>query len=250
MIEELLYPLRSCDRRIVVVVAHPDDEVIGAGGQLHRWPFVHFIHVTNGSPASLEDAHRAGCVTREKYARLRRGEFEAVLREICVLASRCHWLGFEDQSAAFYLREITAALRGRFQELRPELILTHPFEGGHPDHDAVAFAVHQAAETIPIIEMAGYHACGDRFCSGQFLNENDVHVRNLSIFEQAQKRRLFACYRSQSQTLSLFGTEMEKFRAAPAYNFEQPPHPGRLHYEWYPWGMTASLWSQLAQNAA
>jgi LmbE family N-acetylglucosaminyl deacetylase len=250
MIDELLDPIRTCARRIVVVVAHPDDEVIGAGGQLHRWPFVHFIHVTNGSPASLEDAHRAGCATREEYARLRRAEFEAVLREIRVPANRSHCLAFEDQSAAFHLKEITAALRDHFQELRPELILTHPFEGGHPDHDATAFAVHLAAGTIPIIEMAGYHASGDRFCSGQFLNEKNVHVRNLSVFEQAQKRRLFACYRSQAQTLSLFGTEVEKFRTAPTYNFDQPPHPGRLHYEWYSWGMTSSLWSQLAQQAA
>src|SRR5688572_29568601 len=104
MIEELLDPLRSCARRIVVVVAHPDDEVIGAGGQLHRWPFVQFIHVTNGSPPSLEDARRAGCSTEHEYARLRRAEFDSALREIGVASSRSHWLGFLDQTAAFHLK--------------------------------------------------------------------------------------------------------------------------------------------------
>ena len=46
-----------------------------------------------------------------------------------------------------------------------DLVLTHAYEGGHPDHDAVAFAVSgggaargsDAADTT-VVEMPFYHA--------------------------------------------------------------------------------------------
>jgi LmbE family N-acetylglucosaminyl deacetylase len=250
MIEELLDPIRSCARRIAVVVAHPDDEIIGAGGQLHRWPFVHFIHVTNGSPAALDDARNAGCSCQEEYAQLRRREFEGALQQLWLPVNRSHWLGFQDQDAAFHLLEIASGLRDAFRDLQPELIITHSFEGGHPDHDATAFAVGCAAGPIPIVEMAGYHATENGFCSGEFLGDTGVYARTLSIYEKRQKHRLFACFRSQTRTLSLFGTDTEKFRVSPGYDFSQPPHPGPLHYERYPWRMTSKLWTELVRDAA
>ena len=55
--------------------AHPDDEVIGAGSSL----LSHFgrskvVHVTEGAPANMLDAQRAGFVARNDYAHARRLE--------------------------------------------------------------------------------------------------------------------------------------------------------------------------------
>ena len=43
------------------------------------------------------------------------------------------------------------------------VVLTHAYEGGHPDHDAVAFAVHRAARrtSAAVVEMPFYHAGPD-----------------------------------------------------------------------------------------
>jgi N-acetylglucosamine malate deacetylase 2 len=141
-------------------------------------------------------------------------------------------------------------LREKLEQLEPDCILTHAFEGGHPDHDATAFAVHQSGVSCPIIEMAGYHLHAGKFRCGEFLQPGPVFVRELSAAEQEQKRALFGCYKSQWQTLSLFPTDVEKFRFAPAYDFGRPPHGGPLHYENYPWNMTSSLWTELARQAA
>ncbi len=50
------------------------------------------------------------------------------------------------------------------------VVLTHAYEGGHPDHEAVAFAVQASGR--PRIEMAGYHAGPNgHMIAGQFLDD-------------------------------------------------------------------------------
>ena len=66
--------------RILLFVAHPDDEVIGAGGILRYMRGAHIFHVTDGSPRSCTDVFGAGCASREAYARVRREELLPALK--------------------------------------------------------------------------------------------------------------------------------------------------------------------------
>src|SRR3954462_15045142 len=132
LLTSLIIPEKDLPQRIAIIVAHPDDEVIAAGGQLHRWPNLFFIHATNGSPAALDDAIAAGCRTREEYAHLRGAEFKRVLRYLNLPTDRAISLNFGDQQSAFHLNELTDKIARTLHNLSPDLVLTHPFDGGHP----------------------------------------------------------------------------------------------------------------------
>ena len=93
-----------CDRAtgplpasVAVIVAHPDDEVIGLGSRLPRLPEVALIHVTDGSPANGRDVAAAGFDRRADYARARRRELGDALALAGVDPGRGECLDCPDQ---------------------------------------------------------------------------------------------------------------------------------------------------------
>jgi len=141
--------------------------------------------------------------------------------------------------------------------VRPRAVITHAYEGGHPDHDAAAFvAAHalqlMAAVTRPaLVEMTSYHGALGHFVTGQFLDRADraVTTRVLTPEQRARKRAMIAAYASQAHTLAAFELDRERFRAAPSYDFTLPPHEGVLHYERMAWPMRGREFRQLAARA-
>ena len=65
--------------RVVVVVAHPDDETLWAGALLGRLQNALLIHLTDGAPADGADAHRLGFASRDAYAAARAAELDTAL---------------------------------------------------------------------------------------------------------------------------------------------------------------------------
>jgi len=56
-------------------------------------------------------------------------------------------------------------------------------------------------------------------------------------------------FKSQQKSLAPFMLpETEAFRDAPSYDFRRPPHPGRLFYEYFDWGIDGVRWRELAQD--
>ncbi len=166
-----------------------------------------------------------------------------------------------DQKAGFHLKELAYAVAEHIAALQPEAVLTHPYEGGHPDHDACAFAVHSAVRRIshrggrgtPILEAPFYHAGDDgSMLTGQFLptaGAGRAVTVELSGSEAANKRARLACFSSQAETLAQFGVDRESFRTAPTYDFTLPPHSGQLLYERFGWGMTGEQFQAMARDA-
>jgi LmbE family N-acetylglucosaminyl deacetylase len=146
------------------------------------------------------------------------------------------------------------------RELRPEIVVTHPFENGHPDHDATAFAVHlachllrEAGEVAPaLVEFASYHdPDGSRRMAVQsFLPADTPEILvELDGAERELKGRLVACHASQRHVLHAFPTDRERYRVAPAYDFLAPPHAWRPFYETLFATMTRERWQDLAAQA-
>jgi LmbE family N-acetylglucosaminyl deacetylase len=151
--------------------------------------------------------------------------------------------------------ELTHALADLIAELEPRWVLVQPYEGGHPDHDACAFAAcaaltGRAAADPALLEMTAYHRAGEGLETGCFLNRVTTEsVRALSPEQQDLKSRMLACFETQAEILREFRVAEERFRVAPRYDFTKPPHPGPLHYESLGWPMSAGRWCELASEA-
>lgn len=249
-------------RRIAIIAAHPDDETVGLGGQLTRLSGLRIVHVTDGAPADLADARAHGCTSREEYAALRQEELEGAMALAGIPPARLIPLGIADQEASFVLAGLARRLADLIEGGDIGCVITHAYEGGHPDHDAACFAMQAAAEllrrrglSVPaVLEMTGYHARQDRdgLETGRFLPVPGAGRELVMILDpetQAHKRRLFAAFPTQRAVLDQFLVADERLRPAPAYDFMLPPHPGRLWYENHPWGCDGEGWRTQAAAA-
>jgi len=235
------------DGRVTVVAAHPDDETIGLGGHLPSIEDVYIIHTTDGAPRKRPDW--------KLYRHRRREELLAAMSMAGIPEDRCLEIGMPDQQAAQHLVELTCHLSRIFERLRPSVIVTHPYEGGHPDHDATCFAVHHAA-SAEIWEFSSYHR---NLVTGEietacFLYADSPEARQswsaqLTQSQIARKLQMLAAFSSQAETLRWFDPARECLRRAPQYDFTQPPHQGPLFYDAYDWGATAAEWLRLARQA-
>lgn len=235
--------------RAWIVAAHPDDETIGASWLLGSCPNLRVVHVTNGAPRDPR-WWPSGVGDRVAYIQLRDREAERALS--AVGASRIA-LGVDDQAAIFELDAIVRELARLLAVDAPDLIVTHAYEGGHPDHDAVAVAVARActlAGARPLVlEMALYHGEGGTLHAAEFIGDAPQLRVRLSARELACRRRMLASYESQHRVLEPFvAVEVERYRRARVPDVSRAPHEGPLWYEQLGMGPPAARWRELAAS--
>ena len=138
-------------------------------------------------------------------------------------------LGIPDKDAYLELAGLSRAVAECLRREHPAAVLTHAYEGGHPDHDAAAFAVQMACRSVAaadrpaIVEMPFYHAVDGRMVTGGFLpaQSEEVAIR-LGGADLRRKRRMVDCFYTQREILSCCTLDIERFRPAPAYEFRAP----------------------------
>ena len=252
--ESLLANPANARPRIAVLAAHPDDETIGASSLLARFSSTAVIYLTDGAPRDSKLWSPEFRGTRGEYAALRRAEAERALGIAGLRPSQIHWLGAIDQEAIFAAKELARRLAEVLAKITPNTLITHPYEGGHPDHDSAAFIARFATTSMDpeqaplLVEMTSYHSRTCKCVTGEFLDSGteEVSCIDLSPVERERKRSMFAAYPSQKLVLSSFGVDRERFRKAPHYDFSRPPHEGKLWYECMGWPMAGQQWRQLA----
>lgn len=229
-------------QRVLVVVAHPDDETGGCGVMLQRASDPMVMFATEGAP----DDHWfwSGYQSQAAYARTRRAEALAALR-LCGV-DRYRFISDEhpwcsDQRLFRALPQALQAVTRATMDYRPDALLAPAYEGGHPDHDACSLIAHVVGKrfSLPVWEMPLYHRLpsGQLACQ-QFLNCNGTEcLLRPSKEELTCKREMLACYRSQPSLARFVVSRVERFRLQPAYDYARPPHPGLLNYEAWQWPM-------------
>ena len=151
------------NRRLLAVLAHPDDESFGPGGTLalyaHRGVEVHLACATRGEVGEVTEELLRGY---RDVGELREHELRCAAQHLRLTG--VHFMGYRDSGmpgspdnrhpqalAAAPLDEVAARVTHLMRSLRPHVVITFDPIGGyrHPDHIAIQRA------TVAAFEAAG-----------------------------------------------------------------------------------------------
>ncbi|AWB43888.1 bacillithiol biosynthesis deacetylase BshB2 [Paenibacillus sp. CAA11] len=193
------------ERRILVVLPHPDDESFGAAGTLA-------MHISQGTPVTYacltlgEMGRNMGIppfANRVTLPEIRKEELKASCQAIGIQDLRM--LGFHDKMVEFEDKEV---LDGRIadllEELQPSLVLTfYPGYSVHPDHDACGAAVIRAISRLPEERRPVVHCMAFSKNCEQEIGKPDV-FKDVKPYLK-QKLASIQAHRSQFQAAELLG---------------------------------------------
>lgn len=207
------------------VFAHQDDEMDVAGKivtDMRKGIDVYCVWVTDGS-------HGGPAEEREKESR-------AVMALLGVPENRVIFLGFEDQNTYKHLEAINSRLLEITREIKPAEIMSHAYEGGNVDHDAVSFVSTLAARDVNAIhyEFPDSNIYQGSIMIFQFLPNSETPTLYAPLDKELfnLKMKLFDMYPTQSTGLSFYLLGMDKksmkkngepYRVAPDYDYTLPP---------------------------
>ena len=190
---------------ILVIAAHPDDEVLGAGGAMAK-------HVNNGDTVSVLILGQ-GMFSREQSKQTAQLETlqnhsKNALKKLGV--SDVQFLDFPDNSFdSVPLLKVVKAVENKIKETKPETICTHHFSDLNIDHRITFKAVITAAR--PINPHVKRILCFEIPSSTEWSSESFFQPNYFIDISSTLKQKL--------QSLSEYKTEMRDF-----------PHPRSLKY--------------------
>jgi LmbE family N-acetylglucosaminyl deacetylase len=183
---------RPTEAPIVVVVPHPDDEVLGVGGflaaQRERGVDVFVLAVTDGEHAYPD---RADTV---QLGMQRCVEQTAALRRLGVAENKITRLRLPDSDVLSHLPELIAHLSSM---VSADTHILAPWRGDfHPDHEACGLAAEQVARSSGATLSSYFFWTWHR---GKPALLENLHLRRFTLDPQSfqAKQEALQCHRSQ-----------------------------------------------------
>lgn len=224
-------------KRILILVPHPDDEVVACCATLGRAQMlgakVFALYLTNGCIAreTLWPWQRS---SYEKYVNRRRAEAETVATFLNIKS-----LNWPVRPARHLWQDMDCVhkeILGAIEQHAIDQIWVPAFEGGNPDHDALNAISSLLKDKVSVLEFAEYNFQHGKTQSQLFPVPNGTEQTiNLTADEQEQKRQALKLYKSEKGNLNYVGCEQECFRPLAQYNYTLLPHEGRLWYTRFQW---------------
>jgi len=225
--------------RLLVVAAHPDDDVLATGGLLQRaaasGAAVAVAFATDGenNPWAQRASERRLLVpaaARSRFGARRRGEALAALARLDIGAERARFLALPDQGLTRCLTDAPdgplALLRGVLAEVRPTVLVGPSAADLHPDHSALAVLLRLALAGVggaPPPRETAY------LVHNPALRHLEVAAFRLDLDERERRRKrdAIACHATQ---LHLRGPWLRSFADGAEELVEVPwpaaaPHP-------------------------
>jgi LmbE family N-acetylglucosaminyl deacetylase len=193
--------------RVVVLAAHPDDEVLGVGGflaaaQAAGCPVV-TVWATDGEASHPE----SGAIRPARLAALRREESLRALARLGVEPAESITLGLPDGGVCGRVDELRAAIESL---VRDEDVVVAPWRGdAHPDHEAIGRVAAERAGTLLEYPIWMWH----------WATPGDPRVpwarlRTVTVPDPASKAR----------AIDAFDTQVRAIGPEPADAAVLPPH--------------------------
>ena len=223
-------------KRILILIPHPDDEVVGCAVAIRRatgaGARVFAAYLTTGLPPT-ETAwpwRRA-----EQQARLARRRAEALAVATRLELDPVAFMDWPARQLKDHLGEARQLVAGQVAALSIDQVWVPAYEGGHQDRDVTNFLGAQLGRRIEVLEFPAYNfARGVRTNEFPFATGHET-VLSLSPEETMWKRGLVARYRSERAYLAHVGYAREVVRPLARYDYASPPHAGMLFYERFHW---------------
>ncbi len=198
-------------RRVLVVVAHPDDESFGLGGLIDRF-------VTAGAVVSVL------CLTRGEASTLggdlldltavRDAELRSAATELGV--SRTTLLTHPDGGLALVGEPLERDVAAEVAEFAPDGVLVFdPVDGvtGHPDHQAASRAAMAVAarQGLPVLGWALSHDVADALDAefGAGFAGHDAADLTEVVVDRTRQRRAVQCHATQAVPGSVLWRRLE-----------------------------------------
>jgi hypothetical protein len=224
-------------RRILILIPHPDDEVVGCAAAIAQarasGSRVFGLFLSNGCiPKRHLWFFQQGGYEQRVECRMKEAESAAEFLGITVVgknnkrAARDIWRRLPE------VREEVLAAIGK---CAPDQIWVPAYEGGNPDHDGLN-ALASTLEGVPVFEFAEYNLAGGTVNSNRFIDVRGGEIMHrLKPEEQQLKRDAYAIYASEKGNLSSLRLEEEQCRPLARYDYSKRPHEGMLWYERFQW---------------